>query len=53
MSMGYDDDDPRREAVLWNLRNGIYRVPEGEKPNTRRKAAMPDRLGSISGGRRS
>jgi len=50
--MGYDDDDPRREDMLRKLHSGFYRVPEGEKPVTRRKA-MPDRLGSINGGRRA
>lgn len=33
MSMGYDDDDPRREAMLSGLRSGYWKLQPGQAPN--------------------
>jgi len=49
VSLGYDRDDPRFEATLRAIRRGDFKVADGERPNTRRRAAMPDSLGSIGG----
>jgi hypothetical protein len=49
MSMGYDDDDPRREAFKEKLALGIWKLAPGQKPNVdaskRRAGAMPSRYG--------
>ncbi len=33
MSMGYDEDDPRRQQVLDNLALGLYKLKPGQQPN--------------------
>lgn len=33
MSMGYDDDDPRREAFEAKLSTGVWRLVPGQRPN--------------------
>ena len=35
MSMGYDEDDPRREMIRENFALGIYCVKDGKKPARR------------------
>lgn len=49
MSMGYDDDDPRRARMLRGLERGDFKLKAGERPNVHaskfRAGAMPSRFG--------
>lgn len=48
MSMGYDEDDPRRETVLEGLRSGQWKLQPGQRANVhdfKLGRVMPSRFG--------